>query len=137
MQRVLTLRRVLRRLPLSATSASSLQRASSSAATAPAPAPLPVAPAAVPSAPTPEPATSASSASSSIWDKLVAFVGGIAIGGAYFIYLSQTEGLSSGATEAVAAVRAEALASSAETDRRLALLEHQVVALRTEIAARS
>lgn len=132
MQRILYRAAPLLRKPVNA---APLRRALSSNAAA-APATLSAVPAAAPPAPAPEPATSRVS-TSSIWDSIVAFVGGIAIGGAYFIYLSQTEGLSSGATEAVAAVRAEALASNAETDRRLALLEHQIVALKTELSARS
>lgn len=81
-------------------------------------------------------------ATSTLWTKLVAFCGGIAVGGAYFIYLNYTDNWrgGQGATDSTSpASNGAELASFADltSRRRLAALEHEVATLRTEIEARA
>lgn len=103
-------------------------------ATAPAPAVAPaVAPVAEPVAVT-----------STLWTKLVAFCGGIAVGGAYFLYLNYTGDLDwrgggaeiSHGGESSHARAETAAAANMLSQQRLAALEHEVATLRTEIEAR-
>ena len=100
---------------------------------------------AVETAPAPALAVSAvaepTAASSTLWTKLVAFCGGVAVGGAYFLYLNYTGDWRVGGTEthdASSHVHAENVAAANMiSQQRLAALEHEVVALRTEIEARA
>jgi hypothetical protein len=81
---------------------------------------------------------------STLWTKLVAFCGGIAVGGAYFLYLNYTGEFSKGGSEfshgsgvESSHVRAETVAAANMiSQQRLAALEHEVATLRTEIEAR-
>ena len=94
-----------------------------------------------PAAPAAEAPAPAAAPGSTLWTKLVAFCGGVAVGGAYFLYLNYAEGAggadhSAEAAVARAAARADAAAAADDVRRRLALLEHQVATLRTELDAR-
>lgn len=104
------------------------------------PAPVAVASAEIPAAAAEAAAAAATPANpSTLWTKFVAFCGGVAVGGVYFIYLQAGVDGDNDQSELAAGfsrIATENAASRVETQRRLAVLEHEVATLRTEIAAR-
>lgn len=118
-------------------SARVFSRAASASAS---PAPVAVASAEIPAAAVEATAAAANPANpSTLWTKFVAFCGGVAVGGVYFIYL-QSGGLDGDDRSELAAgfsrMAKESADSRVDVQRRLAVLEHEVATLRTEIAAR-